>query len=236
MVDYNHASPNNPIPNQRLQILCALTASHAMRSATRPISNSPYIQALLNTTINASCTCIPEMNNNQHVTESCCRLSALHVPLAMRRALVDHFRLTSDAISSPTQFDSHLSHSTRLWHSPEPSDSLLGADGQDWSELAGRYSLLMPSSPIQPLHRVPAGFAITQAHRAASETRLPTRIVVIVPNTKETHTALQTLKNKTNEPHVIAEIKDCSFQTCPFRVDQTSPYPPPLRAFKSADV
>jgi hypothetical protein len=125
MVAYNHAAPSNPIPNQRLQILCALAASHAMRSANRPISNAPYIKTLLKITISASCACIPELNNNKHDIGSCCRLSALHVPLAMRRALVDHFRLTSDAISSPTQFDSHLTNSTWLWHSPEPSDSLL---------------------------------------------------------------------------------------------------------------
>jgi hypothetical protein len=83
------------------------------------------------------------------------------------------------------------SNQVRLSYCPPPLP-LDGADGQEWSELAGRYSLLMPaSSPsIQPNHRVPAGFAITQAPRAASETRLPTiRIIVIVPNHEETRTA-----------------------------------------------
>jgi hypothetical protein len=194
--------PPAPIPDQplpllpvplnflytRVRLLCSLAADHALRNAPRPLATCIYVNAIRLTLERNRCTCsihqkglhMPIELSSRQV--SCPWTTALHIPINTRRLLVHHFRLTSDALSSSATFDDHPQFSPRFWNSPHLSDRLLGASGQNWAELAGRYSLLTPCSPIPETHRVSSDIAIRKARLAAAETKLPTRIVLIVPS------------------------------------------------------
>jgi hypothetical protein len=56
----------------------------------------------------------------------------------------------------------------------------MGASGSNWSELAGRYNLLTPTTPINEADRIDSVTALTKARHAASETRLTMRIIMFV--------------------------------------------------------
>jgi hypothetical protein len=138
---------------------------------------------------------------------------------------VDHFRLTTDALSSPTLFDSHPSLSTRFWHSPRLSDRLLGSSGQVWSMLAGRYSLLSPCSPIHLQDRISSVLAIQMACRAAAETHLPTRTIIIVPPTKQVRKLLKSQLSP--HPFTMVEVPANTLPSDQPEFDHPYPLPPP---------
>ena len=215
----SHLRP--PVSPSRITLLSALAATHAVRfqplTPAGTTHMAPYLSAMEQALARESCSCqIDDANNDAadgpqriaHDPVTCPRLTSLHIALSTRRALVDHFRLTTDSLASPFSFDDHPTSSPRYWVSPHASDALLGAAGSDWSELAGRFSLLIPSAPTVAADRIHPVLALSTARRAAIVTRLPTRIVLLVQDSPEVQDELRKPRagEGARKPFVMARV------------------------------